>query len=328
MAAILMGISACSGKKAEQQGAAPQVPAFVQQTAPQGAYAPAGDSLYAYVERQLAFGPRNPGSKGAGECARWIVEELRGHGADTVLIHPFTASTEFGGPYAMRNILGRFNPDAQARVLLLAHYDTRPVADQDEQRTSEPIPGANDGASGVAVLLETARLLGQTPLPKDVGVDLLFIDGEDSGNTGGGDDESWCLGTQRWVEEAMPYTPATRPQTALLFDMVGGTGATFAREQISDLYARQLGDRVCALAAQMDLADRFPNRRGGAVVDDHLYINRAGIPCVDIIESANPQTGSFPPHWHTHADNLSVIDPATLAAAARMGVAVILTTKP
>lgn len=330
LAALLVGVSACGGKRADAaapaDGEGGATPAFVTLTAPGGPYAPDGDSLYALVERQVGMGPRNPGSKGAAQCADWLVAELRARGCDTVVVHPFEAATEFGGPFKMRNILGRFRPDAPRRVLLLAHYDTRPVADQDDNPAvrQKPIPGANDGASGVAVLLEIARLVGRNPLPQGAGLDLLMVDGEDSGTSHGDDEESWCLGTQHWVAEAMPYASDNRPRAAVLFDMVGGRGARFHREQISDAYARGLTGRLWQAAADMGMADRFPDSRGGAVVDDHIYINRAGIPCVDVIESLSAATGGFPSQWHTHADDLPAIDPSALADAARLGMGAVL----
>ena len=200
------------------------------------------------------------------------------------------------------------------RVLLLAHYDTRPWADQDpvEANRRRPVPGANDGASGVAGLLEMARLMAQkTP---GVGVDLLFVDAEDSGNSGDTsvDEESWCLGTQQWVT-AMPYGSDSRPVFGILLDMIGGRDARFHREYFSDLQAKAVVDLVWQTASRAGLSDRFPDERGGAITDDHIYINRAGIPCIDIIENRNAETGSFNPTWHTVADDTAAIDPQTMA---------------
>lgn len=134
---------------------------------------------------------------------------------------------------------------------------------------------------------------------------------EDSGRSGGGDEESWCLGAQKWVE-AMPYGTTDRPMYGILLDMVGGKDAVFHREYLSQTYAKSIVDKVWALANASGHADRFPNSMGGSVIDDHLYVNQAGIPCVDIIESSNPHTGSFNPTWHTTSDNLASIDRETL----------------
>lgn len=224
--------------------------------------------------------------------------------------------TTFDGTrHTAYNIMGRFNPSAPQRILLLAHYDTRPWADRDPEpeNRSTPIDGANDGASGVAALLEIARVAGRE-MPDSVGFDLLFVDMEDSGSPADSADDSedsWALGAQEWVKN-MPYTPETKPRFAILLDMVGGKDARFHREYFSDRDARAVVDRIWSIARMSGMADRFPNATGGAIVDDHLHINAAGIPCVDIIESANPATGSFNPTWHTMADNASNIDRRTL----------------
>lgn len=291
------------------------------------------DSLYRFVAEQVAFGPRVPGSDAHRACADYIVAKLRSFGADTIIEQLSSAKIYTGETMPIRNILARFNPKATNRILLLAHYDTRPWADEDPDPAnhSKPLDGANDGASGVAVLLETARLLGgdsaaqgeqgaeggqRTDSAPAVGIDLLFVDLEDSGSSGS--DDSWCLGTQEFTASLTDFYPEAFPQYAILLDMVGGQGATFPREYISHQLAKSSTDRVYATAAATGMSDRFPNRIGGSIIDDHLYINRAGIPCVDIIESANPATGSFPPSWHTLSDNLSSIDSQTLSSVANL----------
>lgn len=311
---MLAVLTACSarGNNAQQPSettaaaaAAPQATAFC------------ADSAMAAVRAQLDMGPRTPGSPAAARCADWLEARLRQAGADTVFSQTGRAVRFDGQPLALRNVMARFAPDAPRRVLLLAHYDTRPWADMeaDPARRMQPIPGANDGASGVAVLLEIARALGSRPAA--IGVDLLFVDGEDSGYSdiiAPGRPEprdSWCLGTQMWADSD-PYRGTTPPAYAVLLDMVGGADARFHREQFSDAAARRVVDRIWAEAASLGYADYFPQAPGGAVVDDHIYVNRLGIPAVDIIESINPATGSFPPAWHTHADDIRAIDPASL----------------
>lgn len=276
------------------------------------------DSAYANVARQVAFGPRAPRTEAHEQCGRWLAAELRRHGADTVVEQ--RADLEGFGP--MTNILGRFNAEVPERVLLLAHWDSRPVADEDpvEANRSLPIDGANDGASGVGVLLELARQFGlQSPA---VGVDILLVDAEDSGSEG--DDDSWARGAQYWATN-MPQGPL--PRYAVLLDMVGGRDARFPRELFGDVNARPLNDRIWKLAARLGLSDRFPDRRGGAVNDDHLPLLRAGIPAVDIIETDNPHTGSFNPTWHTLSDNLENIDPATLGDVGRVVSTLIYSEK-
>lgn len=311
---LAAALAACSAGGSRQAPAAEhaaesalKVPAFC------------ADSAYQAVAAQVAMGPRVPGSDAAAVCAGWIADRLRAAGADTVMVQTGTATRFDGLSLALRNVFASFRPDAPRRILLLAHYDTRPWADMeaDPVRRMQPIPGANDGASGVAVLLEMARVMAAAP--SAVGVDMLFVDGEDSGY---GEliapegmpepADSWCLGTQMWAA-SRPYAPGRAPAYAVLLDMVGGPDARFHREQFSDAAAARVVDRIWAEAAALGYADYFPNARGGAVVDDHVYVNRLGIPAVDIIESFNPATGSFPPAWHTHADDLPAIDPQSLA---------------
>lgn len=283
------------------------------------------DSAFAHVERQLSFGPRVPGTAGHARCVDYIVNTLRRFGADTVYIQQGSASLADGSSVPVRNILASFNAKASTRVLIAAHYDTRPWADEDPDASkhSSPIPGANDGGSGVGVALELARLLGsQAP---QVGVDFFFTDVEDGGSH---DDEadpmtssSWCKGTQYWLSNPS-FPTAYQPVYGILLDMVGGRDARFCREYISEHLAPQLNARVWAVARRLGVG-RFVNEVQGAVTDDHLYINRLGIPTIDIIECANSATGSFPPYWHTMADDLSNISSETLGDVGKVVTAVI-----
>lgn len=290
--------------------AAKTVPATPRATVVTPAFS--ADSAYSYVARQVEFGPRVPGSEAHEACAGWLSAELRRHGADSVIVQ--TAELPGFGP--MTNILGRFNRAESKRVLLIGHWDSRPWADNDPDPAnhSKPIDGANDGASAVGVLLEIARLIGrQSP---QVGVDILFVDAEDSGTEG--NDESWARGARYWAKN-LPYgSECPLPSFGVLLDMVGGRNAVFPREMFSDYRCRPVNDRIWALAAANGLASRFPDQLGGAVNDDHLPIIDAGIPTVDIIETDNPQTGSFNPTWHTLDDDISNIDKTTLGDVGRL----------
>ena len=279
------------------------------------------DSAFANVAAQVAFGPRTGGSAAHEACGRWLASELQRHGADTIVLQ----QAELNGFGPMTNIRATFNQTAPRRILLLAHWDSRPTADEDPDPAnhSKPIDGANDGASGVGVLLELARLLGRQPAA--VGVDILFVDAEDAGTAG--DDTSWARGAQYFADN-LPYGPnEPMPTYGILLDMVGGRGARFHRELFSEVNARALNSRVWNLAQQLGLANRFPDANGGAVTDDHLPLLRAGIPTIDIIETANPQTGSFNPTWHTLADNLENIDPQTLGDTGKLITTLIYSEK-
>lgn len=269
------------------------------------------DSAMSYLKRQVEFGPRVPGTQAHKDCADMIAISLRDMGAkvdDAVkpAKHPVS-----GEKINVRNIFASFNTDARDRILLVAHYDTRPVADADPVAANRetPIDGANDGASGVAVILEVAR--NARLLPQDVGLDILFTDLEDSGSSG--DDESWCIGSSFWAEN-LPYAPGQTPRFGILLDMVGGRDAVFMREYYSQVYASRINDIVWETAANTPHAARFPDVIGGAINDDHLPLLRAGIPVIDIIEMRPESEKGFNPTWHTLDDNIDNIDPSTIEA--------------
>lgn len=289
------------------------------------------DSAYNYMERQVAFGPRVACTEPNRLCAGYLAAELARHGADTVLVQKGTVVPFTGEPIAIQNIMGRFNPEAADRILLLAHYDTRPWADADDAEENRllPVEGANDGASGVGVLLEVARGLGARADSLPVGVDILFVDAEDYGQASGfsSHEESWALGTQYWTAH-MPYKAGSLPRYAILLDMVGGMDAKFHREYFSNQSAPQIVDKVWSVAARSGFGDRFLNVDGGAVIDDHYYVNRAGIPAIDIIETKNSVTKSFNPTWHTTQDNMDHIDKGTLRVVGQTVLNTILTEKP
>lgn len=280
---------------------------------------PAFDGRRAYddVSRQVAFGPRVPGSEAHRRCADWIDSCMRAAGADTVFSQTATVDNGRGGTMPIRNVFARFNADAPTRILLLAHYDTRPWADQDPDHANHatPIDGANDGGSGVGLLTAMSSYIAANPLPDAIGVDMLFTDGEDSGVSDGddpSDDLTWCLGT-RYFARHLPYRPGHLPRAAVLLDMVGARNAVFRQEYFGMTRARNLAENLWKCAAEAGKSSRFDSRIGGAVNDDHLPLLDAGIPAVDIIEIGHPETGSFHPSWHTLGDNMSVIDSATLA---------------
>ena len=228
----------------------------------------------------------------------------------------------------VHNILGRINPGNKDRILFVAHYDTRPWADceEDPELHSTPIPGANDGGSGVGVMLEMARQLGKTA--PGIGVDLLFVDVEDYGQSAGfgNHDDTWCLGTQEWVKN-LPYPADALPRYAVILDMVGGLNARFNREYFSDKYAPEIVSKVWDIARRSGYGEIFLQAQGGAIVDDHVVINQAGIPAIDVIESKNLDTRSFPPTWHTLDDNMDNIDPASLKAAGQTMLNLIFSEK-
>lgn len=304
LAAALLGAcgNRASGQADNASGKAPAAPiATVNFNA---------DSAYRYVERQLAFGPRVPGSPAHEACGSWLAEKLRAYGAE-VTVQEATLRAFDGTPLPARNIFARYNPQAADRILLLAHWDTRPWADNDPDPANHhtPVPGADDGASGVAVLLEIARNLQAANSQK--GVDILFVDAEDYGTEG--DDESWALGTRYFVNH--PPVAGYSPKWAVLLDMVGGEGSVFTLEYFSARYAPTLQQQLWDAAAAAGASDFFLRTEGPAVTDDHIELIKGGIPAVDIIGTS--RSGSFPSHWHTPGDDISHISTATLGAVGR-----------
>jgi hypothetical protein len=267
------------------------------------------DSAMVEISRQVEMGPRVPDTDINFRCGEYLASQLRRMGAEVVVGDTVIKNVE-AQSCRVRNILGRFNSEASRRVLLVAHYDTRPWADKDPEvaNHTRAIDGANDGASGVAVILEVMR---HRSLFSGLGVDVLFVDNEDSGSYSG-EDDTWCLGSQLYAS-TLP-AGAVRPIYGLLLDMVGDSGARFPKEYFSNAYAPAVVDMVWRNARATGHSDRFINADGGAINDDHVPLLMAGIPCIDIIDIANDATQTFAPTWHTMADNISNIDPTTIKA--------------
>lgn len=286
------------------------------------------DSAYKYISEQVAFGPRVPGTPQHDDCGRYIVDKLKKFGADTVITQEATVTAFNGDVLPITNIFARYNSEAANRVLLVAHWDTRPWANMEtkEENRRKPVLGANDGGSGVGVILEIARNLNLKP--SECGVDILFVDAEDYGSSNGftNNDDSWCLGSQHWVSD-MPYNSVNRPSFGILLDMVGGRGAKFHREHFSHQNARIPTVKVWAEAKNLGFDEFFVNKVGGAVVDDHTFITNAGIPTTDIIEHLSDVTGNFPATWHTLDDTMRHISRRTLGAVGKTVLNVIYKEK-
>ncbi|HTF04482.1 MAG TPA: M28 family peptidase [Bacteroidia bacterium] len=282
------------------------------------------DSAYKYIEAQVAFGPRVPGTPGHAACANYITEKLKSFGlAVTVQEAPATLYT--GRAITMKNIMAQYKPERTDRVLLVAHWDTRHIADRDTDTSfmSKPIDGANDGGSGVAVLLEIARVIGEKD--PNIGVDFLFVDAEDHGQPGGSN-ESWCLGSQYWAQNVKSdYVKTVR--YGILLDMVGAKGAVFPREGTSMYYASNVVQKVWSSAANLGYGHMFVNSVTGQTIDDNLFISKkAGLPCIDIVHY-DPAEQDYGPTHHRHTDNMDNIDTATLGAVGKVVLDVIYNEK-
>lgn len=271
------------------------------------------DTAYNYIANQLSFGTRQMNSKGHEACADFLIRESKRF-ADTVFVQKFDAVAYDGTKLKSTNIIASFNPQATTRILLCSHWDSRPWADQDDSASTEPILAANDGASGVGVLLEVARTIRHSNI--SIGIDVFFIDAEDYGKPGY--DNSYCLGSQYWAKN--PHITGYKADFGILLDMVGAPGATFAREGNSTLYASWVQDMVWRNAAKLGFSNFFIPQNVGAITDDHLYINEIiRIPTIDIIHH-DPYSPSqtFGSYWHTHDDNMNAIDKTTLQAVGKV----------
>lgn len=275
------------------------------------------DSAYHYVAKQVEFGPRVPNSSEHQACGDWLAAELRRHGAD-VIEQPGRVRAYDGTILKIRNIVGQFRPENSERIMLYAHWDTRPFADKDTLRQREPIDGANDGASGVGVLLEIARILGADST-LDVGVDILFFDAEDYGTPEWGERNqnsalTWCLGSQFWAGQ--PHRIGYRAKFGVLLDMVGATGAVFNKEGTSMAYAPDIVQRIWSSAERLGYGAYFKTDITPETVDDNLFVSEfAGIPSANIVHyQVQVLPMGYGPFHHTHADNMSIISRETLTA--------------
>ena len=272
------------------------------------------DSAYLYIKEQVDFGPRYPNNEAHGKCAIYLEKKLASFGLETTT-QIGKAKTFNNKDITIKNIIGSYNPEATTRVLLFAHWDSRPFADQDSKDMTKPILGANDGASGVGILIEVARQLAITK--PSVGVDIIFFDAEDYGQPSStmvqGSSDSWCLGSQYWAKN--PHKKNYTAKYGILLDMVGSKDAFFTKESLSMKYAPQIMNMVWANAQQLGHGNHFVNANTYFVgTDDHQYINEiAGIPSIDIIHY-DRNTQNFHPSWHTHNDNMDIIDKNTIKA--------------
>lgn len=275
------------------------------------------DSAYQFIAQQVAFGPRVPGSEASQNTLQFLIAKLKSYGW-TVIEQPFTAFRYDGKKLQGTNIIAQFQPAVAKRILLAAHWDARSIADKDSVRKNEPIDAANDGASGVGVLLEVARNLNEAKNKPAVGVDIVLFDLEDHGEpddyTGEHKPNSWALGSQHWAANLVPAN--YKAYYGILLDMVGGKGAMFPHEGTSMQYAPGIVRSVWATAADLGYSNLFVDQDAFGISDDHTAVNEiAKIQMIDIIDLRASNGGfEFGNFHHTHADNLANIDKSTLKA--------------
>jgi len=267
------------------------------------------DSAYNFVAKQVSFGPRVPETKAHEQARQYLLQKLKRYAGNRyVFPQEFSVAGYDRDTLALTNIIAAFNPRSGDRIMLSAHWDSRPRADQDTVNTDKPILGADDGGSGVAVLLELARLFHNNPPP--IGVDIVLFDGEDYGKD---DDLSkYFLGSRYWSNN--PPVQGYSPRFGILLDMVGGKSAQFPKEQNSMKYAPALVNELWSIADEKGYNNLFVDEQGSIISDDHVIVNRIlGIPTIDIVHHNPAINGAnFPPYWHTHRDNMNIISKKTL----------------
>lgn len=292
---VLLAATACSGAASETQQFD-------------------GVQAHAWVVYMDSIGPRIPNTPAHRAVGDWLIAELRRR-ADTVEVQEFVHVTRDGDSLHLRNIFARFRPAETRRVLYVSHWDTKPHAtmDPDVSKRMLPVPGANDGGSSTAMLLGVADELKKRP--PAVGVDLLFVDGEDYGNFDDGEADN-LIGA-RWFATHMP--PGYAPLYAVLWDMIGDYNQQFRQEDHSVRNAPEVVERVWGMARDLGLRRVFLDRVGGPMTDDHLPLQAAGLRIIDVIDCCNENY----PYWHTTQDTPDKVSPQSLANAGRVALALV-----
>lgn len=281
------------------------------------------DSAFAFVKSQTDFGPRVPNTEAHRLCGDYLLDKMA-HYCDTAFAQSFIATTYDGKKLSSRNIIASFSPEKTNRLLLGAHWDSRHVADADPNPANrdKPIDGANDGASGVGVLMEVARQL-QIKNP-GIGIDIIFFDAEDYGtpNSENIPGDWWCLGSQHWAKNK--HRKDYQARYGILLDMVGAEDAKFYHEGISTHFAPALVSKVWGIGNRLGYGKYFINQSANPITDDHYYINTiAKIPMINIVHQDKTTGTGFFPHWHTLQDNITVIDKNTLESVGKTLLQVI-----
>ena len=271
-----------------------------------------GNAAYSYAKAQVDFGPRVPGTPAAKQAGDWIIRQMRAR-ADTVILQTFTHTTADGKKLPMRNILARFRPELTERVLYVTHWDSRPISElaATEAEKKLAVPGANDGASGVGLFVALGDALKKAK--PNVGVDLLFTDGEDYGEFG--PPQVDVLIGAKYFASHLP-SPDYKPLYGVLWDMIGDKDLRIPYEMISFQQAPEVVSRVWQTAADLGYGDIFVQESGGEVVDDHVPLLQAGMRVINVIDL------TYPPH-HTPQDTMDKISPKSLAIIGDVATALV-----
>ncbi len=267
-----------------------------------------------YAATQVGFGPRVPGKEGHRREVAWLDSLLRAR-ADTLIVQQWTHVTARGDSLPLTNFIARFRPSAGERILFLAHWDTRPYSDgPGSADRAAPVPGANDGASGVAVLLGIADALKR--LPPAVGVDLLFVDGEDYADFGN-EPNDVLIGSRYYARHP---APGAKPGYAVLFDMIGDKDLRIAPEGNSVVAAPEVMTMIWKTAKSLGYDSVFVDGQGTPLTDDHVELQKAGIRAVDVVDFNYGPGNSY---WHTPNDTMDKISAASLGVIGDVALALI-----
>ena len=287
------------------------------------------DTAYEAVRVQLAFGPRVPNTPAHEKCATWLINKLKIYTPD-VIVQQGKIKAFNGTPLNFQNIIASWKPGTNNRILLCAHWDSRPWADHDPdpKNRQKPVDAANDGASGVGVLIEVARQLSLVNPP--IGVDIILFDVEDFGPPEGtkvpNADQYWGQGAQYWANN--PHKTDYFARYGILLDMIGAKNATFLMEGLSMEYASNIVNSVWKTGNRIGYSSYFLFEQGGYITDDHVPLNKIrNIPTIDMIHlDKNSETG-FYPYWHTTGDTFDKIDKNTLKVVGQTLLTVIFEEK-
>lgn len=281
------------------------------------------DSAYNFIQKQVDFGPRVPNTPEHVACGNWLVNQFKRYGLKVTTQEAGLEAFD-GTILKSKNIIAKYKPERRRRIMFSAHWDTRPFSDHDPDKSNynKPILGANDGGSGVGVIIELARLVAKDDVP--LGIDFVLFDSEDYGQPEDVEPmkpDTYCLGSQYWAKSVRgkPYLP----MYGILLDMVGGPGAKFTKEGTSLKYAAHIVDKVWNKADELGYSGFFRNEKTKGVIDDHYYVNPiTNIPTIDIIEYDPTANSNFNKHWHTQKDDMDNINRETLKAVGQTILAV------
>jgi len=300
---IVVYLISCSSEKARHS--------FISKNKPVPAFN--ADSAYSFIEEQIKWGPRVPGSEAHTLTRDYLVAKLKSYAGEKFVGQQRFTKVVYGDSINLKNIIAVINPENPDRIMLCAHWDSRPRSEEasTEALKKEPVLGADDGASGVAVLLEMLRAIQKNK--PDVGIDIILFDGEDYGKSS--DLSNFFLGSRYWAKNQPSKN--YKPRFGILLDMVGAKNATFLKEQFSIKAAPSLVDGIWNIAEELNYSHVFKNKLGSTVADDHYILNaNLAFPTIDIINHDLKNDGSlkFPDHWHSEKDTISIIDKETLKA--------------